>query len=751
MAKKNFLLGKGELLAENISGVPRKPDKSAPYTFEEAKTRLMPMVNSVADNVDQLPSDACPDDLAVAVITMNPEYIAKSYFPTDLLRSVGLEPIGSRSKTIKPAKRSKDREPVETLTTDLFVIGKRTNFRHWASRFSALEESDDGAAQLIAIEEVSFPTPQEKLKVDEENSNKEVYEVVLHLNESGGESRYLSLFGTYLRKRAIDVDFKKRFYAGGLCFVEMQAPENLRDYIAQYSLVRVVRTMPALRLLRPAIRTVGPDKKVKANFPANAPMDPSIKVAIFDGGIPEEHPILRWAKRFDGKDIGPSDPELEEHGVGVTSAFLFGHIDPKGTLPQPYSFVDHYRVLDTIPGRDPYELFEILDRIKDVLQTSKYDFINLSLGPELPIEDDEVHVWTAVLDDYLSNTPTLATIAVGNGGERDATMKANRIQVPADCVNALGIGACDVPENNWQRASYSSVGPGRSPGVVKPDLVDFGGSLPRPFLTLDGIDGTSIVPTGGTSFAAPTVLRLGVGVKAHFGGGLGVLAIRTLLIHCSEAANIPKEEIGFGRVARNLDDIVICPEGVVRVVFQGKISAAKYLRIPIPIPLDEIPGKLNVKATLCYATAVDPHHPENYTRSGLEVTFRPHKDKHSVDEDGRESIHAKTKTFFGSLNKQFQSEVELRRDALKWENCMHASHNFFGSTLLDPVFDIHYNARQEGHNDTRSQEIEYALVITVSSRKSPNLYDDVVRRYRTKLEQLTPVIDIPVRTSNGPV
>jgi len=504
--------------------------------------------------------------------------------------------------------------------------------------------------------------------------------------------------------------------------------------------------MPSLRLLRPAIRTGGVDKSMKVEIPDIDPLDTVIKVAIFDGGIPNDHPISRWATNYDVPGIGAAVPELQEHGVGVTSAFLFNHIDPKVPLPQPYAYVDHYRVLDDIPGENPYELYEILDRIKDVLETNNYDFINLSLGPRLPIDDDEVHAWTAVLDDYLSKRPTLATIAVGNDGESDPAIKANRVQVPADCVNALGIGACDVPDTNWQRAVYSSVGPGRSPGIVKPDLVEFGGSIQRPFLTLDSIDGTQIIPTGGTSFSAPATLRMGTGIKAHFGNALSTLAIRTLLIHCSEPGDFPKAEIGFGRVARSLDDIVICNDGTMRVVFQGRITASKYIRIPIPVPVNPLPGRVKIKATLCYASAVDPHHPENYTRSGLEVSFRPDKTKKRIDKQtGRESIHAATKTFFGTLQKQFQTEEELRRDALKWENCMHAEKAFIGRTLNDPVFDIHYNARMEGHNDTRSQEIEYAMVITVEAPRVTDLYDRVVRRYATQLEQLIPVIDLPLR------
>jgi hypothetical protein len=568
----------------------------------------------------------------------------------------------------------------------------------------------------------------------------------LHLEEDEGENLYLGKFKTYLNKRNLNPDFDNRFYAGGLCFLEMEATPDLREYIAQFTLVRILRTMPSLRLLQPAIRTGGVDRSMKVIIPDFKPLDPKIKVAIFDGGIPDNHPISKWAKNIDVPGIGNVVHELLEHGVGVTSAFLFGHIDPKVSLSQPYAFVDHYRVLDDIPGNNPYELYEILDRIKDVLETNNYDFINLSLGPRLPIADDEVHAWTAVLDDYLSKRPTLATIAVGNDGESDPNIRANRVQVPSDCVNALSIGACDVPDQNWQRAIYSSIGPGRSPGITKPDLVEFGGSIQRPFLTLSSIDGEQIVPTGGTSFASPSVMRIGAGVKAHFGSSLSTLAIRTLLVHCSESSNSPKDEVGFGRIARSLDDIVICNDGVMRVVFQGRITASKYIRTPIPVPLLPLPGKVKIKATLCYATAVDPHHPENYTRSGLEVSFRPDRNKKSNDKKtGRTSMHAATKTFFGTLKKEFQTEIELRRDALKWENCMHDERSFFGKSLNDPVFDIHYNARQEGHKDGGSQEIEYALVITVEARKVSDLYDKVFRRYATKLEQLVPVIEIPLR------
>ena len=76
---------------------------------------------------------------------------------------------------------------------------------------------------------------------------------------------------------------------------------------------------------------------------------------------------------------------------------------------------------------------------------------------------------------------------------------------------------------------------------------------------------------------------------------------------------------------------------------------------------------------------------------------------------------------------------------------MHAENRYQGKSLVEPVFDIHYNARSEGHNDSRNQELQYALIITVEPTKIKDFYDQVVRRYATQLEQLQPIIEIPLK------
>ena len=91
------------------------------------------------------------------------------------------------------------------------------------------------------------------------------------------------------------------------------------------------------------------------------------------------------------------------------------------------------------------------------------------------------------------------------------------------------------------------------------------------------------------------------------------------------------------------------------------------------------------------------------------------------------------------------TEDELRRDAWKWENCLHAEIRKRGSSLQSPCFDIHYNARLEGRNFSPAEKLKYAMVVTVQAKSAVDLYNQVVRQYSTQIEPLRPILEIPVR------
>lgn len=743
MAKKpNYLLGYGERLTEPVEIKGGGGEKLPPYPFNEAKVRLSRMLSAAVASIQSLPESACPNGEAVASFTLHPEYFAKSYYPGGFFQEAGLRPVGSKSTKIKPEQRSRGRESEEMVTTEYFVAGARSSFEKLAQSLPGRTETQALARQLAAIETIAAVSTDERVKSLPKKKEEIPLEIVLHASETLRDRFILRGFQRYMEEQGLKPDLERVFYAGRLCFLRMYARPDQAEAIAKFAFLRVLREMPKLRTTTPILR--GKHHRPKAaELPAGDAIDPNLRVAIFDGGLPPKSPLLAWANAFDAPGVGAADKDLLWHGETVTSALLFGSADAT-KLERPVCRVDHYRVLDKDSEKDPFELYDVLERIETVLDTNRYEFISLSLGPTLPVDDEEIHAWTAVLDEKLAEGRCLATIAAGNTGAEppDPVLQKWRVQVPSDCVNGLTVGATDRRAGEWNRSSYSSRGPGRSPGIVKPDLVTFGGSDAEPFWVFDPDTTGRIIATAGTSYAAPAAMRAGAGVRAHFGPVLSPLAIKALLIHGTEDGGHTRDEVGWGRLPPTIEDLTVCPDGCVRIVYQDEITAAKYRRIRIPLPAERLEGSVYVTATFSFATEVDPEHPGNYTRSGLSIVFRPDMTKFATDD----AVHPQTASFFQPA-KLYPVEQELREDAHKWETCLHMRKRKQASSLSDPVFDIHYNARSEGHNDSAPRHIRYALVITVEAPKVKDLYDRVVRAYRAKLQPLNPVIEVPIRPS----
>ncbi|MCA9032321.1 MAG: S8 family peptidase, partial [Planctomycetaceae bacterium] len=661
---------------------------------------------------------------------------AKSYFPTDLLREARMEAIGSRPSRTTPEKWTRKGDPEELPTTELFVAARREDFDRFAKGIPSLTADNRCSRDLFKVEEFRAPTEKDRVQKFRKRGPEPMLEVVLHTSGMP-PARILEAFEAFAESLGLDPLMDRRFDVSGLSFLPIRAARDQIGELSQFSFLRTIREMPGLRPLRPIIRASAKTRPFPVQLPTSNPVDKQLRAAVFDGGISTELHDSEFAVAHEPGDIGAQVDGYVDHGTGVTSTLLFGPLAKDVDLPQPYGAVDHYRVLDEHSSNDPLELYDALNRIKNVLQSRRYQFVNLSIGPALPIEDHEVHAWTAVLDSILADGETLTTIAVGNDGEQDHESGNARVQVPSDSVNSLAIGAADSHGTAWKRAPYSCIGPGRSPGLIKPEVIAFGGCAKEPFFVLD--QSTSIaIPDAGTSYASPYALRMGMGVRAHFGNSLSTLAIKSLLVHCSEPSKkIPVNEIGWGRVAQDLDALVICSDGEARVVYQGELTPGHYLRTPVPLPTGKLEGMLTLTATFCFACETDPEDPSNYTRGGLDITFRPHADK--FDE---ESVHPKSASFF--RRSDFDTEKELRLDAHKWETTLHRRQRFYPKTLKDPVFDVHYQVREAG-KPSGGEKIKYALIITLSAPKVTNLYQRIVQRYQTQLEPIVPLIDVPIR------
>jgi hypothetical protein len=732
-----FIIGKGELLTYDIPRPPMQNNKAHPYTLDEAKRIIIPEIRQAVVEFQRLPSAACPYDFVVAKLLLHPTYISKSFFPTALLRDTGLVSVGSRTVRTRVRRDLRKTAPGECETTELFIAGTRTALERLPSFAEQLSEATPAGIQFKQIEHFTSMREIDRIRLtDDKTSN--VFEVGLHLIPDHASDVLRQAFAIYADLLGFKVNSQYEFPVGRMLFLAVEGDvANLYD-LADFTLMRVIRPMPKIRSARPIAR--GHSVAVGFRLPTADPLSNEPTVAILDGGLPEKHVLQHYIRRYEQSDQAAADvADYLDHGLGVTSAFLFGPVEPGGDAARPYAYVDHFRVLDaSSDGEDPYELYRTLAHVEEVLLSRQYQFINLSLGPDLPYEDSDVHAWTAVLDTMLSDGDTLMTVAVGNNGERDDELKLNRIQVPADSVNALSIGAANFSTAEWARAAYSAKGPGRSPGRRKPDAVAFGGCGKEYFHVARGGMRHELNATMGTSFASPFALRTGVGVRAILGDEVHPLTIKALMIHsCHQNKSAGADEIGWGRIAQDVKEVIMCGEGVARIIYQGMLRSGKYLRAPVPLPTAQLEGQVKLTATFCYASPVDVEDAAAYTKAGLAVTFRPHSGKLTGSQ-------IKSRSFFTAT--EFRTEQEQRSDLGKWETVLHASDNFRGASLNQATFDIHYNARDGGGSAAKGSElIRYALVVTVEAPKHTDLYDEILAAH-SKLKAIEPKISLPLRT-----
>jgi len=433
--ERNFLLGKGEKLAA-IAEVaqPYSPTKN-PYTLGDRQKVLIPEARQLSQQLDELPESACPEDEAVAVLTLHPAYISKSAFPSALLKAASLRAVGSRQVIVTPKRWTKKGDPKPQPTTELFVAGSRASFHNLPKVVSEAVERLPASRDIIKIESLRAIPPADRVKPIKSTADQPLLEVVLHAGNHPRANTILEGFRQYLHSLEIDVDLERRIDAGELTFVPVRAPRNRVKDIAKFSFLRVAREMPKLRQFQPGA-AVASRPVVRCVLPIGKDVvDPTIKVAVFDGGFPDIPALSPWVRRLKGDGVvAPSDPYLE-HGLQVTSALLFGPLKNGTMAPVPYAKVDHYRVLDEESDADPQtELYPVLRRISKILETGRHDFVVLCIGPAIPVDDDDVNPWTATLDGIAASGRTLIAVAVGNSGKASAPDKLNRVQPPSDGV-----------------------------------------------------------------------------------------------------------------------------------------------------------------------------------------------------------------------------------------------------------------------------------------------------------------------------
>lgn len=716
MATRNLLLSGGEKLAGKATIVRNGGDKNMPYSISDVRAVLSEPLKKIQTELRTTRPSAKPRGEGVFELVLHPTFLARSYYPTKLFTATGLRDVGSKEKVIRPRKASEARlDGKDHATASIFVAGNESNIQRLTDFLASDATPIAIQRQLSEIESISWISGAEKLRgVMPAAEEKKSFEVALHAGPT--EDDIVIAFQRFAREVGAEAELQRRIRVGGLTFLPVMATPTQIRALSAFTFLRVARVMPEIRVAVPnMVRQNLP--QVAFSLPILDPIHPTERVAIFDGGLGTTD-LAKWATEYTYPETTETAGQLLIHGTEVTSTFLFGRPSNGSKNNRPFMGVDHYRVLAPHSGKDP-DLFDVLLRIKGVLESGKYKFANFSLGPRMPICDDEVHTWTATLDQICATYDILATVAVGNDGEASG---ADRIQPPGDMVNALAVGACSSPGPTWKRAPYSCIGPGRSPGFVKPDGVAFGGTTSELFDVFNPIL-NSVVGVQGTSYASPLAMRSAAGIAATTTYDLPSIAIKALMIHHTET--LPRQqrnEVGWGRFRESILDVLECGPGCATVVFKDTLAKGEYRRCPIPFPDVVLSGKVRIKATFCISAQTDPEHAINYTRSGMGITFRP-----------LQGVGDKSTTEFFGINSQYKNaEREMRDAGHKWETVLHRDREFRDpSSLSAPVFDIEYHARSTSKSipAASAPDVSFALVISIITPDVPNIYDLIRQKY----------------------
>lgn len=773
-------LGGGEAYAHEIA-FPKSQSPAEPFwTFESVADVVRPQIEELRARAEQLSAEQLGSEPRVIVKAATlPNFLAASHYPEDFFRATGLLPVGSRSSTGTrrlPKASDEPDQPAKTflLSADTEALGRLQGV------YESPMDFESARADALKFSGFSLEGFEDVLKMGTGELPPEVedqfsFEAILHPQLiSPGEvdpvagQRVREEFDGYVESLGGAVNSEFARFEGNMWYLPVLLPREpaVLGAVASFTQLRVLRPTPTFRGLRSRGEAIGEVEPLIDGLP---PVER--RIALFDGGVDVEGLGLgNWVTEHHLTDR-PRLTAHHEHGVGVTSAALFGSLDSDCDPPSPHTPVDHFRIWPLPRGLSmDAELPWVLEQIEAIVALGQHKIFVITLAPGLTAEDSEPHLWTATLDRLAFDNDVLFVVAAGNEGELADGL--NRILVPADLINGLSVGSCSSESGLAVRDSYSCVGPGRPGAMTAPTGVQFGGNLDaRAFAALepDGDVGTC----EGTSYSAPLVARGCAELDALLDGTSSANLLRTLAVHRAERPSEKQakeegsssREVGYGRLPASYLASFEHRPNEVTIVYDGLVRRKPMLAVEIPVPEDiylSEPNRLfTMRWTLGFFARVEPSNPVDYSSAGIKVVFRPHRAKFKYTNKKGESFgpidvekepgvgivfeeeHDAKRAEYADTAEQsgVAPEVIQRQYHGKWEGVARMDKRMQGKSLLDPRLDFHMLTREAGGLLKEADSLRYALAVSVIAPTGVDLYERTV----AEAELLTPLTtSIPI-------
>ncbi|RPD44871.1 S8 family peptidase [Hymenobacter sediminis] len=512
-------------------------------------------------------------------------------------------------------------------------------------------EGNPGKSQLAIIENIKEVPVAEKLNsIIIENLDIEVeflISIYNKFNRQNKEEVVKSIYRSLVEGGAKGV-ISERYENGSMIVSGVASVRQLKDVGQSYSTIRSIslnsqfhanQSIPAgdlpnsLQVLQP-----------KTN----------VKVAVIDSGVQANKNLLTdlVSEAYDYTSTGLGDAFA--HGTLVASRIIFGD-DILSSLVtgqlEPICKVIDIKVFGIRPdgnmqGPTIQGLASILqDIIPKIYKQAK--IFNLSLGLQIPIEDNSISLVAHLIDFFSRKYDILFVIASGNiidpvGSHPDQFGHPSaRICTPAESILGLTVGSVTKKHDDTsicrqnQLSPFSRVGPGADRGM-KPELVAHGGNLSAGWATNPDIGAYGLNETGtgfafnvGTSFSAPIISSYAA-LLFHEYEDASVNLVKALLLHFSNTIDCDNIKgarkinmCGFGEP--NLDLCLHPRSNAATFIYNGSIKKDTYNEIPFYVPKcmaeDKDDTSLQIKVTVVYNPPTDPDNALYYcqTRLGVEL------------------------------------------------------------------------------------------------------------------------------------
>lgn len=752
MGKEKYpIIANGELYVESISKKMNFPPRDWPHDYDEAKENICRDLDTIKKKIQD--KEEVFLDEKVLCIRLEPKLEAKSYVPDSLMVSEDMRIIGGRKYSFVDEDGEKKNAKLYFVKTKDTGIEKLERTLKSGSKDSV----DKFRKQIQCVKNIDLLSGEEKIQGLSDDWSQGIVEIVLHPLENSTQK----MVNTFLQISGLTPEqIKIKTYEKGLTFISATCDRNTIMSIEKFNPLRSLHPMGIVDF--EPMRMI---QEVEGPKPAKKKMRSNITVGMFDGGIVEEHTLLKgYVKENEIATVSATKKSLQ-HGNSVCGAILYGHLGGKTSvevLENPPVFVESFRVLpietQITEQRDAesiHGMYETIDQIEDTVTKRKdIKLYNLSFGPKEPILDDNISRFTYAMDRLTYDVeegevnPLFCT-AVGNDGDKGEYL--SRIQTPSDMVNGLAVGAYTYNLLGEKiRADYSSIGPGREGAKTKPDLLEFGGSQERPFVIV-GSNGDRVGISAGTSLATPVTTGKIGRLMAHSPSITPHLG-RTLLIHnAALPSGIRDSEEGFGFSEADINEILKCVDNKVTILYSGELPAASTVKLPIFSPgIDQAKGKVGITWTIATIVNPDITDTDAYTNNCIEDTFYPNSTIFNFTKKGKKTIkinltkpedarqvkellelgYEMSKLPVSGAAKKDKSENALRNKDLKWDTVIKKTKSMYATSLLNPFLTLH----AIGRNGYEHESIKYFVAVTVEAKGyKGNLYDNILQTYNNLL------------------